>query len=160
MSSSTEVVNMLGDKSKEVGSIVSIITEIASQTNLLALNAAIEVVRKLAEQSAQAAAQIASIIGDIQRDTEKAIHVMSQGDVADEVSKRTQEMSGQINEPNNGTVSVVEFLEGIAHVSRMAAENTQSVVASVQEQTAFYGTDCNRFPYTRRNGRRAAAFHR
>ncbi|MGF9910628.1 methyl-accepting chemotaxis protein [Brevibacillus porteri] len=44
-------------------------------------------VRKLAEQSAQAAAQIASIIGDIQRDTEKAIHVMSQGDVADEVSK-------------------------------------------------------------------------
>ncbi|MFG0214827.1 methyl-accepting chemotaxis protein, partial [Brevibacillus porteri] len=174
VSSSTEVVNMLGEKSKEVGSIISIITEIASQTNLLALNAAIEAarageqgrgfavvadeVRKLAEQSAQAASQIASIIGDIQRDTEKAIHVMSQGDVAvkegvimieqagvafykilgvvDEVSKRTQEMSGQINEANNGTVSVVEFIEGIAHVSRMAAENTQSVVASVQEQTA------------------------
>ncbi|MCM3142237.1 hypothetical protein [Brevibacillus sp. MER 51] len=34
VSSSTEVVNMLGEKSKEVGSIVSIITEIASQTNL------------------------------------------------------------------------------------------------------------------------------
>ncbi|MFC8686393.1 methyl-accepting chemotaxis protein [Brevibacillus porteri] len=174
VSSSTEVVNMLGEKSKEVGSIISIITEIASQTNLLALNAAIEAarageqgrgfavvadeVRKLAEQSAQAASQIASIIGDIQRDTEKAIHVMSQGDVAvkegvimieqagvafykilavvDEVSKRTQEMSGQINEANNGTVSVVEFIEGIAHVSKMAAENTQSVVASVQEQTA------------------------
>ncbi|BAH43243.1 putative methyl-accepting chemotaxis protein [Brevibacillus brevis NBRC 100599] len=174
VSSSTEVVNMLGEKSKEVGSIVSIITEIASQTNLLALNAAIEAarageqgrgfavvadeVRKLAEQSAQAASQIASIIGDIQRDTEKAIHVMSQGDVAvqegvimieqagvafhkilgvvDEVSKRTQEMSGQINKANDGTVSVVEFIEGISHVSRMAAENTQSVVASVQEQTA------------------------
>ncbi|MGF9910629.1 hypothetical protein [Brevibacillus porteri] len=30
----------------------------------------------------------------------------------------------------------MEFLEGIAQVSRMAAENTQSVVASVQEQTA------------------------
>ncbi|WP_409178473.1 hypothetical protein [Brevibacillus fortis] len=128
---------MLGEKSKEVGSIVSIITEIASQTNLL----------------------IASIIGDIQRDTEKAIHVMSQGDVADEVSKRTQEMSGQINEPNNGTVSVVEFLEGIAHVSRMAAENTQSVVASVQEQTASMKQITTASKYTRRNGRRAAAFH-
>lgn len=34
VSSSTEVVNMLGEKSKEVGSIVSIITKIASQTNL------------------------------------------------------------------------------------------------------------------------------
>ncbi|MFS0554157.1 methyl-accepting chemotaxis protein [Brevibacillus sp. 179-C9.3 HS] len=174
VSSSTEVVNLLGEKSKEVGSIVSIITEIASQTNLLALNAAIEAaragdqgrgfavvadeVRKLAEQSGQAASQIAAIIGDIQRDTEKATQVMSQGDVAvkegvimiqqagiafqkimgvvDEVANRTQQMSEQMNEANNGTVSVVEFIEGIAQVSRMAAENTQSVVASVQEQTA------------------------
>lgn len=30
----------------------------------------------------------------------------------------------------------MEFIEGIAHVSSLAAENTQSVVASVQEQTA------------------------
>lgn len=171
---STVVVNMLGEKSKEVSLIVSMITEIASQTNLLALNAAIEAarageqgrgfavvadeVRKLAEQSGQAASRISAIIGDIQRDTEHAIHVMSQGDVAvkegvvliqkagiafhkilgvvDEVSKRTLEMSEQIKEANNGTVSVVEFIEGIAHVSKMAAANTQSVVASVQEQTA------------------------
>ena len=71
VNSSAQVVVKLGNRSKEIGQIVSTISGIAGQTNLLALNAAIEAarageqgrgfavvaeeVRKLAEQSQEAA---------------------------------------------------------------------------------------------------------
>ena len=74
-----------GSKSDEIGGIVETITGIAEQTNLLALNAAIEAarageqgrgfavvaeeVRKLAEESQQAAGTIAALIGEIQHET-------------------------------------------------------------------------------------------
>ncbi|MBY0124512.1 methyl-accepting chemotaxis protein [Bacillus sp. S/N-304-OC-R1] len=90
-----EVVNILGDKSIEIGKIVELITQIADQTNLLALNAAIEAaragehgkgfavvadeVRKLAEESGVAAGQIQGLIQEIQSEAEKAVQSMKHG---------------------------------------------------------------------------------
>ena len=89
VANSVAVVTKLGERSKEIGQIVENISGIAGQTNLLALNAAIEAarageqgrsfavvaeeVRKLAEQSQEAAKQIANLIGEIQGDTDKAL---------------------------------------------------------------------------------------
>ena len=93
-----ELVDKLGERSKEIGMIVDTISGIAGQTNLLALNAAIEAaragehgrgfavvaeeVRKLAEQSQTAAQQIADLIGAIQTDTESAVTAMQEGRTA------------------------------------------------------------------------------
>lgn len=85
----------LGERSKEIGSIVATIDDIAAQTNLLALNAAIEAaragdqgrgfavvadeVRKLAERSSIATKEIAALIGSIQTGVSEAVKAMGRG---------------------------------------------------------------------------------
>ena len=93
--SSSEVVAKLGERSKEIGNIVEVISGISGQTNLLALNAAIEAaragehghgfavvaeeVRKLAEESQQASKQIGDLIHTIQEETDQAVNAMQTG---------------------------------------------------------------------------------
>ncbi|WP_110953462.1 methyl-accepting chemotaxis protein [Anaerosinus massiliensis] len=92
---SAEVINLLGEKSRQIGTIVDTITGLAGQTNLLALNAAIEAARagehgrgfavvaeevsKLAEQSERAAGEIAEIISSIRQETLIAVESMDRG---------------------------------------------------------------------------------
>ena len=87
----------LGELSTKIGNITDVITGIVDQTNLLALNAAIEAaragdqgrgfavvaeeVRKLAEQSAEAAKEIGQMITQIQSGVDVAIKSMDQSSI-------------------------------------------------------------------------------
>ena len=174
VSSSAQVVIKLGERSKEIGHIVETISGIAAQTNLLALNAAIEAarageqgrgfavvadeVRKLAEQSQDAAKQIATLISGIQSETDKAVVAMSDGtrevkvgaevvncagqafkeivQLVNEESDQIQEISVAIQQMAAGSRQIVTSVRDIDRISKDAAGQTQTVSAATQEQSA------------------------
>ena len=171
---SAQVVAKLGERSQEIGQIVDTISGIAGQTNLLALNAAIEAarageqgrgfavvadeVRKLAEQSQEAAGRIASLIGEIQGETGRAVEAMNKGTaevkegtvVAGQAGAAFEEIIGLIHKANEevaaitagieqtvtGSGRIVHAVDDMQKVSRDTAEQTQTVAAATEEQAA------------------------
>lgn len=150
VSDSAKVVTTLGERSKEIGQIVETISGIAGQTNLLALNAAIEAaragemgkgfavvaeeVRKLAEQSQEAAEKIAVLIADIQGETEKAVVAMGAG--TQEVKKGTEvvsEAGAAFSEIARMAVAVSNQVKGISETMQEVAHETDDIVASVRK---------------------------
>jgi len=174
VTASAETVAKLGERSKEIGQIVDTIAGIASQTNLLALNAAIEAarageqgrgfavvadeVRKLAEQSHEAAKQIAILIREIQNDTGKAVMAMSEGSkevkigaeivnasglafheiaqLVSQVSGQVKEISAGIKQLSSGSEQIVGSVRRIDELSKVASGETQTVSAATEEQLA------------------------
>ena len=127
---STIIVRDLGENSKEIGSIVETISEIAGQTNLLALNAAIEAarageqgrgfavvadeVRKLAEASQSAVEKIGAIIQTIQVTTEKAVQAMELG------HSRVEHGRGNVETTGKSFKEIVEMI-GVAEENSLTA---------------------------------------
>ena len=148
---SAATVDKLGKRSQEIGQIVEAISGIAEQTNLLALNAAIEAaragehgrgfavvseeVRKLAEESQNAAQQIASLIGAIQAETTNAVDSMQKGNAAVRAGTESVEKLRDTFEDIRGATdnvavearNMVRELEAIAKATEKIRDNSQAI---------------------------------
>jgi methyl-accepting chemotaxis protein len=146
----TETVKNLGERSSAIGQITEVIKGIADQTNLLALNAAIEAarageygrgfavvaeeVRKLAEQSAHAAEEIAGIISEIQRGTAGAVQAMDRASVeVHEGVSAVAQTQDRLKKILDGIAQTLKDIRGIAESTKQASRSTQSVTHSTQE---------------------------
>nr|HWA84203.1 methyl-accepting chemotaxis protein [Fimbriimonadaceae bacterium] len=159
VSQSARVINVLGESSQRIGTIVQTINEIAEQTNLLALNAAIEAaragdagrgfavvadeVRKLAERSGSATREIAALIGEIQQQTQAAVTAMESGtkevESQAEVAGSAQAAFAKIQEVFDAVNSRVAQIQGATQGMSVAAEGVSksiTEVASIVEQSS------------------------
>jgi methyl-accepting chemotaxis protein len=148
-----EKVKALGAKSEQIGNIVETINGISEQTNLLALNAAIEAarageagrgfavvadeVRKLAEESQKATAQISGLIGEIQEEIGGAVASMDINTTqVDEGVKAVRDSLAAFEEI---PLLVGQVNKAIAQISAISEENAagaEEVSASVEEVTS------------------------
>lgn len=168
------VITELEGKSNQIGKIVDVISSISGQTNLLALNAAIEAarageagrgfavvaeeVRKLAEQSQEAAKQITGLITDVQSKIESAVAIMGEGKqevdsgtniVSDagrrfgeilhmirDMTKQTHEISDAMHQVTNGMQGIAAAVQDNELESKKMSEQTQTISAATEEQSA------------------------
>ncbi|HHV79620.1 MAG TPA: methyl-accepting chemotaxis protein [Firmicutes bacterium] len=147
--SAAQLVRTLGDRSREIGQIVDVITNIAAQTNLLALNAAIEAaragdqgrgfavvaeeVRKLAEQSRAAASKISELAQGIQQDTGLAVQGMETG--TKEVAQGIQVVSMAVQafeEIKRAVDSIVNQVHEVSAATQQLAAGSNQIVKTVE----------------------------
>ncbi len=129
----------LGKSSEEIGTIVSVINDIADQTNLLALNAAIEAarageqgrgfavvadeVRKLAERTTKATKEISEMINTIQEETTRAVDAMEDG---------THKVENGMNLANEAGEALSQIVTGVEDVNDMISQ----IATAAEEQSA------------------------
>jgi methyl-accepting chemotaxis protein len=152
VSDTSATVGLLGDDSKRISQIVTVIDEIARKTNLLALNAAIEAaragdhgrgfavvageVRRLAESTAQATGEIATMIQEIQDRTRIAISSMESGTGTVEKGVVTTNQAGQALERIIGMAEQVDRM--IAQIAIATSQQTAAADQSSASLDAIY----------------------
>jgi methyl-accepting chemotaxis protein len=172
--SASRTITDLAAKSDQIGGIVQTITGISEQTNLLALNAAIEAarageqgrgfavvaeeVRKLAEESQQAAAEIAGLIQEIQAETNKAVAAVEDGAARteagvatvedtrgaferietsiDDISGRVQRISASVRGIADGAERMQGEISEVATVAEASSASSEQVSAAAEQTSA------------------------
>ncbi|MDP3395871.1 MAG: methyl-accepting chemotaxis protein [Methanoregula sp.] len=136
----------INNQMKEIGKIVKLIRDIANQTNLLALNAAIEAaragdagrgfavvaaeVKSLAQESRSSAENIAAMISELQKRSQKSAEAVVQA--TEQVTQGSKDVEDTLTVFNK----IVESVAKISQSSSDVAAATEEQAASVEEITA------------------------
>lgn len=159
---SAGIIRKLGEKSSDIGEILTVIDEVAEQTNLLALNAAIiaaqagehgkgfavvsDEIMDLSERTAASTKEISALIKALQKESDNAVKSMELGlKRVEEGADLSQEAGTSLEKILNGAirskdmishiaVATVEQLKGSNQVKE-AMENVNNIVMKIAQAT-------------------------
>ncbi|MEZ5337096.1 MAG: methyl-accepting chemotaxis protein [bacterium] len=148
------IVNALGGKTRQIVEFVSIITRIADQTNLLALNAAIEAaragdagrgfavvaeeVRKLAEESNEAAGSITSLVTGIEAEMNNMQEAITRSEKqVSEGAGAVGEAASRLSEIVNGVHVLSERVQSISAAAEQVYATTNEVVQVMESVSSL-----------------------
>jgi methyl-accepting chemotaxis protein len=133
-----QVIMGLGNRAKEIGSILDVIDDVADETNLLALNAAIiaaqagdqgrafsvvaDEIKELADRVLSSTKEIGAQIRAVQDESENAVGAIAEGSRSVAVGVERSREAG-------------EALDEITRASRESGDRIHEIVRSVQEQS-------------------------
>ncbi len=148
-------IKRLGERSQEIGGIVSLINNISERTHVLSLNASmhaasageagrglmvvVDEVQRLAENSREATSEIESLVNNIQLETADTINVINNviTDVV-EGTRLAEEAGERMGETRTTTQTLVDSVVRIAHSSvkqAKVAEDLRVRATSINETT-------------------------
>jgi methyl-accepting chemotaxis protein len=146
----------LGNQSKAIGKILTVIDDVADQTSLLALNAAIiaaqagehgkgfavvaDEIRELAERTAVSTREIAAIIGNLQSGTQEAVKAMAAGSdrVHQEVA-RSKVAGEALEKIRSSTLKSTEQVRGIVRATQEQSRGSRQITNSINQVASMLG---------------------
>lgn len=164
---SKEIISRLSEQSKKIEAIADVITDISLQTNILALNAAVEAahageygkgfavvadeIKKLSEQTKEAAAEIADIIDHVTSNISATVEAMEKNAAltmegkdgmeniktsAARISSSNSEISQHISDMNSLISAVAENGSDVLHKLESVSGNISNNCAAVENMAA------------------------
>jgi methyl-accepting chemotaxis protein PixJ len=154
VTATSKKVKQLGESSQKISKVVNLIGRFAAQTNLLALKASIEAarageegrgfavladeVRVLARQSAEATAEIESLIANIQAETNEVVAAMEAGTEQVVAGTRLVDETRQsLNQISAASQQISELVAAIASAAALQSQTSQVVTATMTDVVAI-----------------------